>query len=90
MVMFWSMSYKQKYCVQLPESIFKGGITSFCFPSFFMSGWNVNLMARVPAAILDQDVTLGMEAEQSETTEQEIRDHRDTTQPWTDFLPAFT
>lgn len=42
---------------------------SFCFLSSFMSGWNVNLMARVPAAILDHDGTLGMEAEQSETAE---------------------
>lgn len=63
------MRHKQKYCVQLPESIFKGGIVSFCFLSSFMSGWNVNLMARVPAAILDHDVTLGMEGEQSGTAE---------------------
>lgn len=62
------MTYEEKCCAQLPESIIKRGIVPFCFPSSFMSSWNANLMARVPAAILDHEVPLGMEAEQSETT----------------------
>lgn len=39
-----------------------------CSSFSFMGGWNANLMARVPAAILGHEMTLQMEAEQSANT----------------------
>jgi len=54
--------------MQLPGRIFKIVIVPFSFPSSFMDGWNANLMVQVPAAILDLQVTLAMETEQSENT----------------------
>lgn len=55
--------------MQLLGSILKGGTVPFCFPSYFMESWNVSLMAGVTAAILDPEVGLQMESEQSENTD---------------------
>lgn len=54
--------------MQLARSIFKGETVPFCFTSDFMGGWNVNLMARVTAVILDHEEALGMECERDENT----------------------
>ena len=69
-----------------PGSVFKGTIVPFSSLSAFVSDWNANLKARVPAAILDHEVTLGTAAEQSETTKQVIRDRRNVPELWT---PSF-
>lgn len=48
--------------------IVKEEIVPFCFPSYFIGGWDVNLMAGVIAAILGHEVALGMEVKQHENT----------------------
>lgn len=47
----------------------KGRDSALCFPSYFVDTWDVNLMAGVTAAILDPEMGLGMESDQSENTD---------------------
>ena len=47
----------------------KGRGSALGFPSYFVDTWDVNLMAGVSSAILDPEVGLGMESDQSENTD---------------------